>query len=437
MASGSSLTEDIGPSPPPSRRTSPDDPPRGPTDSPSYRRTLGNRPFLLLWVAQLVSQSGDYIFDVALLWLVLETTRSPFAVALVVTGTILPAVVLGPFLGVYIDRWDRRRTLVATNVVEGVVVAVLSGFVIAGVTSLSLLFAIVVVLGAGATTVRVATSAYVPSVVPVRDLPPANSLLSLSGSMNQIVGLSIGGVFVALLGVALPIEYDALSFFAAAVLLLAIPRATADSVPPRSESQFRTELREGFAFIRQHRFMLEIIAIGIVVNFFANGVSALMAPYAAFVLHGGAADYGFLGAFVAVGSLVGAAAMGRVNTRHTAGRYLLAGGVAIGASILALGFVGTLAPALALMLGLGVTISVTNIPISIVLQAKVPGRLLGRVGAAFGALVGGTSPAGPIFAGWLAQRWSVADFFLLSGAVIILVIGAGALSMTALRTVEY
>jgi MFS transporter, DHA3 family, macrolide efflux protein len=409
------------------------------TEPPSYRRTLGNRPFFLLWTSQLVSQSGDYIFEVALLWLVLELTGSAFAVAIVVTGTILPGVVLGPFLGVYIDRWDRRRTLVATNVVQGVVVAALSGLVIAGQANLFGLFVVVLMLGAGATTVRVATLAYVPSVVSVTDLPPANSLLSVSGSMNQILGFSIGGVFVALLGVTLPIEYDAVTFFAAAALLLLIPRGKVapDPAAPAAGNRFRAELNEGFAFIRRNRFMVEIITIGVLVNFFGNGIAALFAPYAAFVLHGGPAVYGFLGAFVALGSLVGAGVMGRVNTRRSAGRYLFAGGMAVGAVVFVLGLAGDLPTALALMLALGVTLAVTNIPISVVLQAKVPGRLLGRVGAAFGALVGGTGPVGPLFAGWLAQRWSVGAVFLLSGAVILLVIGLSAVAMSSLRSVEY
>ncbi|MGD1099921.1 MAG: hypothetical protein ABR888_06245 [Thermoplasmata archaeon] len=117
--------------------------------------------------------------------------------------------------------------------------------------------------------------------------------------------------------------------------------------------------------------------------------------------------------------------------------FLFGGGVAIGAVVLALGLTGDLAVAFALMLGLGVTLAVTNIPINVVLQAKIPGRLLGRVGAAFGALVTGVSPAGPIFAGWLAQRWSVGGVFVLSGAVIMVVIGVGAVTMPSLRSVEY
>ncbi len=133
---------------------------RDPGHSPSYRRVLSNRPFFGLWTAQLVSQSGDYIFEVALLWLVLKLTGSPFAVALIVTGFIIPGVVLGPFLGVYVDRWDRRRTLIATNVVQGLVVTALSGLVVAGREDLSVLFAIALMLGSGTTLVRNATNAY-------------------------------------------------------------------------------------------------------------------------------------------------------------------------------------------------------------------------------------------------------------------------------------
>lgn len=380
-----------------------------------------------------------HLREVALLWLVLQITGSAFAVGIVVTGTILPGVLLGPFLGVFIDRWDRRRTLLVTNLVQGGVIASLAGLVLAGDANLAGLFVIVLMLGSGATIVRIATNAYVPSVVSVADLSPANSLLAVSSSTNAILGLSIGGVVVALFGVALPIEYDAVTFFAAAVLLLLIPRPAGlrGPSPVASARGFRAEFAEGLAFIRRHRFMVELIAIGVVVNFFGNGVAALLAPYADFVLHGGPATYGLLGAFFAGGSLVGAGAMGRVDTRRSAGRYLFGGGALIGVGILALGVAGSIPLALAVMLSLGAAITVTNIPIGVVIQAKVPGRLLGRVGAAFGALVSATGPGGPMFAGWLAQRWSVSDVFLLSGTVCVVVIGLGSVIMTALRSVEY
>jgi len=422
----------------PSEQRPPALPGKEPPGRPSYTRTLRNRPFFLVWLAQLISQSGDFIFDVALIWFVLEITHSALAVAVVVTGAILPNVILGPFLGVYVDRWDRRRTLVATNVGQGLIVAALAVFVALGRATFPALFAVVLLLGVGFTIVRSATNAYVPSVVPTHDLPPANGLLSLSGSLNQIVGLSIGGVFVALLGVTLPIEYDALSFFVAALLLILIPRkAPAPVDPAAAPKNFRDEFVEGFAFIRQNRFMLEIICIGVLVNFFGNGVFALFAPYTQFVLHAGVAVYGLLGAFVAVGSLVGAGVMGKVDMHTTAGKYLFAGGVTLGPLLLVVGLTASVPVALVVMALFGVAVTVTNLPISVAMQAKIPGRLLGRVGAAFSALVLATSPAGPLFAGWFAETWSVPAFFVLSGIVVTVVIALGAVMMRSLRTLRY
>ncbi len=417
--------------------------PQGPGETkpgrPSYGRVLRQPAFLRVWLAQLVSQSGDFIFEVALIWFVLETTRSVLDVGIVVTGTILPAVVIGPFLGVYLDRWDRKRVLVGTNLLEGGVVAVLAFLVLEGVASLWVIFGIVLVLGAGARLVGVATEAYVPSFLAVEDLTPANSLLSLSGSFNQIVALSVGGVVVALFGVTIPMEYDTLTFFAAALLLLSVhgPTRPATPAPGTSRSSFFTEFREGFAFVRDNRFMLEIIVIGMLVNFFGNAMSALFAPYAAFVLHGGATVYGLLGASVAAGSLGGAVAIGNADTRKSAGRFLLAGGMGVGLIVLAVGLVSNIPLALALMVGLGITITVTNLPMQTLLQAKVPDRLRGRVMSAFFALVMATGPMGPLAAGWMASRWSVAGALVISGAAITVVIALGALTMRSLRDVEY
>ena len=147
--------------------------------------------------------------------------------------------------------------------------------------------------------------------------------------------------------------------------------------------------------------------------------------------------YGFLGAAVAVGAIVGAGAMGRANLRRTAGRYLFVGGTFIGLVTIGLGLTRTIPIALALMLAFGIVVTVTNIPISVVMQAKIPGRLLGRVTSTFSAFVMASSPAGPLFAGWLAERWSVNGVFLLSGVVITAVIVLGGLTMTNLRNISY
>src|SRR6266851_8325995 len=101
-----------------------DRPSRGPlltltlSAKPSFRRVLSNRPFSLLWAGPLVSQSGDFIFDVAAIWYVLQLTGDPFKVGLAVATILLPANFIGPIAGVYLDRFNRRDVMLASNLVQ-------------------------------------------------------------------------------------------------------------------------------------------------------------------------------------------------------------------------------------------------------------------------------------------------------------------------------
>jgi MFS family permease len=360
-------------------------------------------------------------------------------VSLVVVATLVPAVALGPFLGVYADRWPRRTVLLVTNLVEAVLVASLSGLVLAHDAGLVAIIAIVLALGVGSQFVRITTSAMVPQTVRVDDLAPANSLLSFSGSANQVVGLSIGGVVVALFGVSLPIEYDAVTFLVAAVILGMMSRAVGQPEPlaPGAERNFRREFSEGFAFVRGQRFLLELIALGLVVNFCGNAAFALLAPYADLVLHGGAATYGFLGAAIALGGIGGAAVVGKINTHRIAGKLLFAGGAGIGGTLITLGLTHSVPLALVEALAFGIIQSIINVPLFVVIQAKVPARLMGRVLSLLLSLILAAAPFGAFFAGAIATATSIGFLYVLAGVIVLATVGVGVVAMRELRTITY
>ncbi|NNN18096.1 MAG: MFS transporter [Thermoplasmata archaeon] len=406
---------------------------------PSFRRALAHRPFFLLWTSQLVSQSGDFIFDVALLWLVLQTTGSVFAVSLVVVATLIPVVLLGPVLGVYVDRWPRRTILLLTNLGEGVLVAALSGLVLTHQTGLTVIIVIVFALGVGGQFVRITSNAMVPQTVGTTDLGTANSLLSFSNSTTQVVGLSVGGVVVALFGVDLPITYDAITFFVAALIVMLMsptigrPEPTPAGTGPRFASQFS----EGVRYVARQRFLVELIALGLVVNFAGNAVFALWAPYADLVLHGGAATYGLLGAMIAVGAIVGAIVIGKVDTRRTAGKLLFAGNAGVGALMIGLGVTRSIPLALAESFLIGVLLSVINIPLLTLVQAKVPSRLMGRVMSVLMGFILAAAPFGAYFAGSLASATSVGFVYVAAGGIVIATDAVGVVAMREVRNVTY
>jgi predicted MFS family arabinose efflux permease len=172
-------------------------------------------------------------------------------------------------------------------------------------------------------------------------------------------------------------------------------------------------------------------------NFFGLAAIALFAPFSKLVLHGGASTYGFLGAAVAIGTIIGAAIVGKVDTRRSAGKFVLGGGVGIGVMIAAMGLTSTVPLALAEVLLLGITISITNIPISVLFQAKVPSRLRGRVGAASGSLIMISGPIGAAFAGTFAGATSIGTVFVVSGVAFLIGIALATLFMADLRNVSY
>jgi MFS transporter, DHA3 family, macrolide efflux protein len=409
------------------------------TGRPSFGRALRSRPFLLLWVSQFVSQSGDFVFDVALIWLVLETTGSIFAIGVVVTAALVPTVVLSPVLGVYVDRWPRRTILIVTNVAEGLLVGLLAGLVLGHALNLALIVAIVLALGAGGQVVRLTSSAMIPQTVGKDDLGIANGLTQLSGSTTQVVGLSVGGVVVALFGTAVPITYDALTFFAAAVIvaLMAVSVGRPDPRGDGAPASFSEEFREGIRFVLGQRYLLELIAIGSIINFCGNATATLFAPYAEYDLHGGAATYGFLGAAVAVGAIAGALLIGKLDVRGRVGKVVLAANVGTGVAIAALGITRSVPLALGEAFALGVILSVVNVPLLAAVQAKVPARLMGRTMAALMALIMVAAPLGAFFAGAMAAATSIELVFVVLGIVILAMSGVGAAFMGEVRRLAY
>ena len=413
-------------------------------EKPSYRRVLSNRSFSLLWIGQLVSQSGDFIFDVAALWLVLQLTGDILKVGIAVAFVLLPAVVIGPFAGVYIDRFNRRDIMIAANIFQaGAAIGIAVSYSI-GILNFSVLLILLFVLNAGAQFVRPAVTAVVPSVTGKEDLAAANGLFSLTSSINQVAGYGIGGIIVLLFGPTLPILYDALTFvFAALVISMiarsrcAIPNTFSTPGGPIPASSFKQKLMEGLKYIRGSRFLLELVVVGVLLNFFGTGVFALLAPYSRDVIHGNAGTYGILLAMFSLGIILGSIFVGKIDSRKYVGKLLFLGVIAVGGLTVALAFTTVAWLALGIAFGVGFFNAIVNIPLSVLIQAKIPGELLGRVATSLGALITLSQPISAATAGGVAGSLSIGETFLIYGFFMVLVSAATYFLFGELRNATY
>jgi MFS family permease len=395
-----------------------------PAKGPSYVGLLRNHSFAALWVGQLVSQSGDAIFDVALLWLVFVTTNSTPMVGLTQAAVTVPAVATLPIAGVYADRLNRRNVMIAGNLFQGAITGVLSVLYLANYLTFPPLLLLVLLLYAGAQFVRAANGAIIPSIVSRENLGAANGLFSLTTSANQLASYAVGGIAILAIGYTASIAYDSFTFFFAAVMLTFVAKSygEARSKTPGPDTGtgggFLNDFREGLAYVRKSRLFLELIALGILVNFFGAGVTTLLAPFVKVRLGGDALSYGLALSSFSLGLMAGAVVVGKLNFRRYIGKLLIFSLTATGLLIAVAGLAQTVPEGLVAFVAIGALSGVVNIPIAVMVQTQVPREVLGRATTVMGSFLSAVLPVSALTFGWLGGQVSLGTLFEVSGLAV-------------------
>lgn len=412
---------------------------------PSYHSLFASKSFSSLWVAQIVSQSGDAIFDVGLLLLVYATTKSYFLVGLTQAAVLVPGVIVGPFAGVYADKLNRRNLMITSNVAQGIVTAIVSVLYVVNGLNFSVLILLVLLLYAGAQFYQAANGAIIPRIVSRENLGAANGLFTLSTSTNQLVSYSLGGIVISAFGFAVPITYDSLTFFLAAGVLTLVAKSygqaklldPATSEPSASEGRFWKNFREGLSYVRQDRLFLQLIVFGLIVNSFGGAIFALLVPYAEVQLQGSSSTYGFLLSAFLLGTIVGSLMVGKANFRAYVGRFLFFGVILFGLLLGIAGFITSIPIALGVFFVLGAFIALVNIPISALIQTHIPSELLGRATTVLRALLSAAQPVAAILAGSVASLTSISAVFVGSGTTIAVATALLYIVFAELRNAKY
>jgi MFS transporter, DHA3 family, macrolide efflux protein len=378
------------------------------------------------------------------LWLVLQLTGDIFKVGLTTATIFLPPVLIGPIAGVYVDRYNRRDILLLSNLVQAAIVGSIALLYSVGQLSFILLLVMLFILNTGAQFVRPSVSATIPAIVSKDDLAAANGLFSITQSLNQIAGFGLGGLMILLLGIDIPILYDSLTFVFAAVTVsliarsaLAVPETPLSSLGGVRPASFREKFLEGLRFIRTSRFLLELIALAIVLNFLAGGVQTLLAPYSKLTVHGNAGTYGTMLAALSLGTVIGSIAIGKIESRKYVGKLLFIGVLGAGGSVAGMGLTNVALYATGLMFVIGFSLALANLPLQVLVQAKVPGQMLGRVFTSLGALVTIATPVAAVTTGSVATSLMIGPTLLLYGVLLVVVTVGGYLVFGEIRDAKF
>ena len=383
---------------------------------------LRTRNFGLLWIGESTSGFGSAITTVALPLVAVTTLHaSTGMVALLTAASWLPFLLIGLPAGAWVDRWPRRRILLAADLVSA---AVLAGVPIAawtGTLTMNLLLAAALLAGGAKVFFDLAYNAFLPHLLDPEDLLEGTAKLQTSSSAAEIAGPGLGGLLAQVAGAVCGTLVDAVTFLVSAACLLSL-RPGPEPRPVRTDRPgvFR-QIAEGFGFIRREGFLMAMTTMAAVGNFAMLGLTSLRIVF--LVRTEGAAP-GTAGLVLGAGSLggiLGAVFATRIVRRFGNARAYLAANLAIAPFILLLPAAG---PGWRLSLfAAGSFIVMTGSTVSNIITATfrgnyVPAHLRGRVTAASRFLVFGTVPLGAATGAALATTlgihtaiWALAILF--------------------------
>jgi Na+/melibiose symporter-like transporter len=394
---------------------------------------LRRRDFGLLWAGGLISETGDWFLLVGLPVWVLQVTGSSLVTATVFLVGLLPSLVVGPLAGVLVDRWDRRRTLVAVSLAEAAFLLPL--LTVDGRGDLWVVYLVMAVEASLGQLNDPARNALVPALVGRDDLVGANALIGLNGNLARLAGSPLGGILVELSGLPGLVIGDAISFLLGAALLsLVRPRPLSPPTGPVASPGVVGEWVEGLRVVARDRGL----RWGLVVDGLAavaQGIfTVLFVLFVARELGGDGADVGLLRGVQAIGGLVGGVLVVGLARRLEAGRLLGVSLLAFGLIDLAIWNGPVLTTATWLYLGLFAAAGIPGIAfltgLTALVQERTDDAFLGRVFATYYGSFNGLTGVGMLLAGLLGDSVGVvavlngqAGLYLLAGLVAVATLG--------------
>jgi MFS family permease len=362
--------------------------------------------YLSLWVGQAVSHFGTYVAWVTLPFLVLDIqqksgTESTLDFAITYALETAPALLLGLFVGVFIDRWPLRPVMVATDLLRASAFFYLAAAY--GTYGTGTVFLMAFLVGSFTTFFDGALFALIPSLVPRKRLADANSFVAASQQANFAIGALAGGLFAFARGAPdLGLYVNGLSFAISALFLIGVGRVEHHRSPTDTRSAFFTEAMDGLRYIwAEPRLRVTTIAAA-VPNFVMGFIEAtFVLLFTVILAASNTAEIGFLVAAMGVGGIIGALVAPQVIRRVGLGRTMTFGMLVTGAllSIVLITTYGVLA--LALNVGWMIGVSLINVSLATIRQHYADDNMLGRVVTVSRAIGWATLPIGALVGGWL------------------------------------
>jgi MFS family permease len=339
-----------------------------------------NRTFTYIWLAQLVSSMGSALTALAASVLVYRVTGSALSVGLMLIATAGPTILIGLFAGVLVDRYDRKRIMLASDLLRALLIFFIPFLIPFG---LNWLYVIVAITSGIAQFFDSAHASVLPEVASDDELSSANALMSISSVGSQMIGFAVAGMIVANLPVEWAFYLDAATFVLSALLILLAGIPTVAAIENTSLRAIGENLKAGLSVVGNVPILrsMFLVAIPVFLSFGLN--NTLLLPFALKELHATEFEFGLQQAAEAVGIALGSVVMARLADRIREGQWLAISYVLMALVSIWYSFARDITLGIFLIGLIGIVNAPSYIGRQLVIQRSTPREMRGRVNSAF------------------------------------------------------
>jgi MFS family permease len=375
------------------------------------------RDFRLFWVSLFVSNTGTWMQMIATNWLLYQLTDSPVQLGLNGIFRALPAIGLGLISGTFADRYDRRRLMLGTQILLGLLALGLGVLDHSGHIQAWQIYIFTFVSSAIGSFDGPARQALFPSLVPRSVLPNAVALNSLLWKGAALLGPTLGGLAISLMGTAGAFYANAASFLAVVVALLLMRTSLSER---QRERDFLSETKAGFSYIVSQPVILGVMIMEAVSSVFGLD-NAMLTIFASDILQVGAGGFGLLQSARGLGAVVGSSLFIAMGHRSDQGRILFYSALLYGAGFAFFGLSSSFFLSLGLIAFVGATDTIWGAARATILQLITPEKFRGRVMGVFQLSNRGLHPLGQTETGLVVPLMGAAAATLFGGLLVTVV----------------
>ena len=380
---------------------------------------LRSRNYRLFFAGQGLALIGSWMTQVATVWLVYNLSDSPWMLGVVGFTSQIPTLILLPFAGVLIDRWNRHRVIVSTQILAMVQSLALAVLALTGVINIWQILVLSFFQGAINAFDAPARQAFVPELVEKKeDLANAIALNSSMFNGARLIGPAIAGLVIATVGASYCFLIDGLSYIAVIAGLLAM-QIKARNIPATNTKPLQ-RLKEGFVYAFGFPPIRAILLLLALVSFAGMSHTVLVPIFATKILQGGPQALGFLMAASGVGAFAGAISLISRKSIVGLGKWIAVSPAIMGFGLIGLGLSRVLSLSLIMMLFVGFGFIIQFAGGNTFLQTIVEDDKRGRVMSIYTMALFGVTPFGNLVAGGLANYIGAPNTVIIGGIVCVL-----------------